>query len=90
VHERHALFTFLTLDGVDATNWRGEQGVRPAVVNRKVWGGNRSDAGAATQGRVMTFLRTANQQGVDAIALLVDLARAPNPGVVAGLILRSG
>ena len=43
-HERHALFTFLTTDGVDATNWRGEQGVRPAVVNRKVWGGNRSDA----------------------------------------------
>jgi len=89
-HERHALFTFLTIDGVDATNWRGEQGVRPAVVNRKVWGGNRSDAGAETQGRMMTFLRTAHQQGADAITLLVDLARAPNPGVVAGLILRSG
>jgi transposase len=89
-HERDALFTFLTTDGVDATNWRGEQGIRPAVVNRKVWGGNRSDAGAETQGRVMTFLRTAHQQGADAIALLVDLARAPNPGVVAGLTLRSG
>ncbi|MCA1820510.1 MAG: IS66 family transposase, partial [Pseudonocardia sp.] len=89
-HERHALFTFLTTDGVDATNWRGEQGVRPAVVNRKVWGGNRSDTGAETQGRVMTFLRTAHQQGADAIALLVDLARAPNPSVVAGLTLRSG
>lgn len=89
-HERAALFTFLTTEGVDATNFRGEQGVRPAVVNRKVWGGNRSDAGAETQGRVMTFLRTAHQQGADAIALLVDLARAPNPGVVAGLTLRSG
>lgn len=89
-HERAALFTFLTTDGVDATNWRGEQGVRPAVVNRKVWGGNRSDAGAETQGRMMTFLRTAHQQGADAIALLVDLARAPNPGVVAGLNLLSG
>jgi len=89
-HERQALFTFLTADGVDATNWRGEQGVRPAVVNRKVWGGNRSDAGAETQGRLMTFLRTAHQQGADAIALLVDLARAPNPGVVTGLTLRTG
>jgi len=89
-HERHALFTFLTTDGVDATNWRGEQGIRPAVVNRKVWGGNRSDAGAETQGRLMTFLRTAHQQGADAIAMLVDLARAPDPGVVAGLTLRSG
>jgi len=89
-HERGALFTFLTTDGVDATNWRGEQGVRPAVVNRKVWGGNRSDPGAETQGRVMTFLRTAHQQGVDAIELLVNLARAPTPGVVAGLTLRPG
>ncbi len=90
VHERHALFTFLTNDGVDATNWKGEQGVRPAVVNRKVWGGNRSGAGAGTQGRMMTFLRTASQQGADAIALLVELARAPDPGVVAGLTLRTG
>ena len=89
-HERAALFTFLTTAGVDATNWRGEQGVRPAVVNRKVWGGNRTDRGAETQGRVMTFLRTAHQQGADAVALLVDLARAPNPGVVAGLTLRPG
>ena len=89
-HERAALFTFLTTDGVDATNWRGEQGVRPAVVNRKVWGGNRTDRGAQTQGRVMTFLRTAHQQGTDAIDLLVDLARAPNPGVVTGLALRPG
>jgi len=37
----------------------------------------------------MTLLRTAHQQGADAVALLIDLARAPDPGVVAGLILRS-
>lgn len=90
VHERHALFTFLTTPGVEANNWRGEQGVRPAVVNRKVWGGNRTERGAEHQGRLMTFLRTANQQGADAIAMLVDLARAPAPGVVAGLTLRPG
>ena len=89
-HERGALFTFLTTEGVDATNWRGEQRVRPAVVNRKVWGGNRTDAGAETQSRVMTFLRTAHQQGADAIELLVDLARAPTPGVMPGLTLRPG
>lgn len=89
-HERHALLTFLTTSGVDATNYRAEQAVRPAVVNRKVWGGNRTDRGAKTQGRIMTFLRTAHQQGADAIALLVDLARAPTPGVVAGLNLRPG
>ena len=88
--ERAALLSFLAIDGVDATNWRGEQAIRPAVVNRKVWGGNRTDAGAVTHGRVMTFLRTAHQQGVDAIALLVDLARAPVPGAAVGLTLRPG
>ncbi|MGH9165479.1 MAG: hypothetical protein ACRDZW_08225 [Acidimicrobiales bacterium] len=60
------------------------------MVNRKVWGGNRTERGAVIQGRVMTFLRTVNQQGADAIAMLVDLARAPTPGIVAGLTLRPG
>jgi transposase len=77
--ERDALFSFLTHPGTDATNWRAEQAVRPAVVNRKVWGGNRTWRGAATQGRMMSVLRTASQQGVDAIDFLSRLARAPTP-----------
>jgi len=42
------LFTFLDAGhwGLEATNWRAEQALRPAVVNRKVWGGNRTVAGA--------------------------------------------
>jgi transposase len=72
-----ALFTFLTRPNVDATNWRAEQAVRPAVVNRKVWGGNRTWRGAATQGRMMSVLRTATQRHVDAIDYLARLARAP-------------
>jgi transposase len=72
-----ALFTFLE-QGCDATNWRGEQAMRPAVVNRKVYGGNKSPVGAVTQGRIMSVLRTARQQGADAVELLVDHARAPN------------
>ncbi|MGI8939695.1 MAG: IS66 family transposase [Iamia sp.] len=87
-NERAALLTFLTTPGVDATNYRGEQAIRPAVVNRKTWGGNRTETGAATQSRIMTFLRTANQQGAEAIDLLVDLARGPTPAVTPGLTLR--
>ena len=64
-NEANALFTFLDNPNVDATNWRGEQAIRPAVVNRKVWGGNRTWRGAATQGRIMSAIRTATQQGVD-------------------------
>lgn len=44
-HERGALFTFLTHPGVEATNWLGKQAIRPAVVSRKVWGGNRTETG---------------------------------------------
>ena len=80
VAEAPALFTFLARPDIDATNWRAEQAIRPAVVNRKVWGGNRTWRGAATQGRVMSVLRTAAQQGVDAIDYLAQLARAPNSG----------
>lgn len=79
--ERDALLTFLRHPGVDATNWRAEQAIRPAVVNRKVWGGNRTAAGARTQEVLMSVLRTAAQQGLDAAAMLEDLLRSPTPTV---------
>jgi transposase len=70
------LFTFLREPGMDATNWRGEQAIRPAVVNRKVWGGNRTDPGARAQERLVSVLRTCVQQGRDAIAFLSESFRA--------------
>jgi transposase len=84
-HQRH-LFTFLRHEGIDATNWRAEQALRPVVVNRKVWGGNRTWRGAATQGRVMSLLRTAQQHGTDAIDYLAALARAPTIDAVPHLL----
>jgi transposase len=64
---RDDLFTFLAEPGVDATNWRAEQAIRPAVVNRKVWGGNRTWAGAAAQATLMSVLATGRQVGRDAL-----------------------
>jgi transposase len=81
-NEREAIVTFLIHSGVEATNWRGEQAIRPAVVNRKVWGGNRTWRGARTQGTIMSVLRTATQQGIDAIDYLARYARAPDPTAV--------
>jgi transposase len=49
LRERDALFTFLNCPGLEATNWRAEQAIRPMVVARKVWGGNRTARGAQTQ-----------------------------------------
>lgn len=75
--ERAALFTFLGQPGVPATNWRAEQAIRPAVVNRKTWGGNRTWAGAAVQQTLMTILRTARQRHRDGIGLLIAAGCAP-------------
>ena len=84
--EREALFTFLAVPGVQATNWRAEQAIRPAVVCRKAWGGNASWAGAATWQVLASVLRTATQQQRDPVAILVGLLRAPGP-VVADLVI---
>src|SRR5512132_3165331 len=77
--ERDHLFTFLPAPGVQATNWRVEQAIRPAVVCRKAWGGNRTWAGADTWQALTRVLRTASQQGHDPIELLARLLRAPAP-----------
>jgi transposase len=72
---RNQLFTFLRIPGLDATNWRAEQAMRPAAVNRKVWGGNRTLAGAHAQSVLMTVLRTGRQQLRDTMELLTGLLR---------------
>jgi transposase len=62
---KHAMdwFWFLIDPTIDATNYRAEQAIRPAVVNRKVWGGNRSWAGAWVQGILTSVLVTLQQRG---------------------------
>ena len=57
-----ALFTFLRNPAADATNRRAEQAIRPAVVTRKVCGGNRSWQGAETQQALASVIRTATQR----------------------------
>ncbi len=86
-NERENLFTFLDTPGVQATNWRAEQAIRPAVVNRKNWGGNRTRNGADTQQILMSVIRTARQQHTDPVQLLADLQRHPGPIVSPALTL---
>ena len=78
-NHRDQLFTFLYQPGLDATNYRGEQAIRPAVVNRKVWGGNRTDAGAAAQSILMSVLRSCTQQGRDALTFVSRLLCGQQP-----------
>jgi transposase len=79
--ELPAVFGFLFDLTLDATNWRAEQALRPAVVNRKVSGGNRSERGAETQEILSSIVQTARLRDLDPRAVLVDLLRSPQPTV---------
>jgi transposase len=74
--QRH-LFTYLRIPGIDATNYRAEQALKGPIVNRKVWGGNRSEDGAAAQGILASVLGTLTKKAVGTIDWLSGLFRAP-------------
>ena len=77
----HAMhwFWFLIDPAIDATNYRAEQAMRPAVVNRKVWGGNRTWVGAKAQAVLMSVSRTLCQTGVNVLDWFTRLRRRRSP-----------
>jgi len=88
IDHRSAIFSFLYHPELEATNFHGEQSIRPAVVNRKMsGGGNRTQRGARAQAILTTILRTACQRGIDTVKLLVDLLRTPHPQQFAAMVL---
>jgi len=76
---RDALFFFVDRKNVEATNWPAEHAIRPAVVNRKVWGGNRTAAGARAQAILMSMFRTCQQRMLDPFLLFSRMLRSPVP-----------
>lgn len=77
LNKRSGLFLYLDEPGLPATNYLAEQGIRPAVVNRKVWGGNRTGAGAVTYEILSSFFATSRKQHLDPTSLLVPVLRSP-------------
>lgn len=73
---RHKLTTFLHKPSVDPTNNAAERALRPAVVMRKITGGNRSEAGAQAWAILASIMRTAEQQGRDVLETIKALLRA--------------
>jgi transposase len=67
--ERHQeeLFRFLKRPGIEATSWPADHAIRPAVVNRKVFGGNRDPAGARAHEKLASVLATAAKRGVEIV-----------------------
>lgn len=78
---REGLFLFLDHPEIDATNYRAEQAIRPAVINRKTSGGNRTPRGARAQAVLMSIQRTARQRSVSAIHTFEQMLRDPSPRV---------
>ena len=81
-HEQPFLFTFLYCPGLDATNHEAERAIRWMVIARKVWGGNRTWAGAQTQQILVSVLRTCWQQDKDPFSRLVWLLRSPGTEIL--------
>ncbi len=80
------LTTFLHKPEVDATNNAAERALRPAVVMRKITGGNRSEAGARAWAILASVMRTAQQQGRDVVATIQELLKAHWAGKEATLL----
>ena len=81
LRKRDALFLFLERPDVAATNFRAEQAIRPAVINRETSGGNRTPRGARTREVLMSVLRTCALRCVSAIEALKQMLHAPAPRV---------
>jgi hypothetical protein len=74
--QREHLFTFLEVEGVEATNNRAERALRPAVVVRKTGGCNRTPQGARTHAVLASLLVTAKQQGRAPLDYLTEVLTA--------------
>ena len=86
-NEFAAVFLFLCDPSIEATNSRAERAIRPAVVTRKVCGGNRTRKGADTQQVLASVVRTARQRKLDLPDLIGTMLCSPEPVVPEALAL---
>ena len=70
------LTTFLHNPQVKPTNNHAERALRPAVIHRKITGGNRSENAATAWAILASIMRTAQQQGRDVLQTLQTLLKA--------------
>jgi transposase len=69
-HHGEQWFQFLLNPTIPATNHRAEQALKTPIVNRKVWGGNRTEAGAKAQEITSSVLQTCKNKAVDAFTYI--------------------
>ena len=78
---RREILTFLYHTDIEATNWPAEQAIRPAVRNRKVFGGNRTWAGAHPQEILGSVFATCAKNAIASLDTLSRILCRPIPAV---------
>ena len=68
-------FMFLLDPAIPATNHRAEQALKTPIVNRKVWGGNRTEMGGQAQAVTCSVLQTCRNRAVDTFTFLSNTFR---------------
>ncbi len=68
-------FVFLLDPAIPATNHRAEQALKTPIVNRKVWGGNRTAAGGQAQVVTSSVLQTSRNRAVDGFTFVSNAFR---------------
>jgi transposase len=74
-------FLFLVDPAIPATNHRAEQALKTPIVNRKVWGGNRTNVGGDAQAVLSSVLETCKNRTIDVFTFVSNALR----GVVGNL-----
>jgi transposase len=83
----HQLFTFLEEMNVDSNNNRAERAIRPAVVTRKISGGNRSPVGASALSIITSIIQTCKQQRRDFVEVGMEIIRRYHANLPTGVLL---
>ena len=65
-------FSFLIDVHRPATNHRVEQALKTPIVNRKVWGGNRTDNGARAQEATSAVIQTCKNRAIAVVNYISD------------------
>jgi transposase len=68
-------FLFLIDPTIPATNHRAEQALKTPIVNRKVWGGNRTEEGCQAQAVLCSVLQTCKNLAIDIFGYLSNAFR---------------
>ena len=85
-----ALWTFLTVEGVEPTNNLAERDLRHAVIHRRTSFGTDSARGSRFIERMLTAVESLRKQDRDVLGFLIDAHRAhalrwPSPSLLPGL-----